>query len=99
MDPEIAAMMIIAAVAIVLIISVASVVGTVKAARLRAERGLRKDWLGNELPVEDGASKARQGEIEELRERVKVLERIATDKSSQLADRIDDLRDKERTRD
>jgi len=89
MDPSFAVVL------VVLIVSVAGVVGTVWSARLRAERGLRKDWLGNEVPIDPGASEARQREIEELRERVKVLERIATDKRVHLADEIEDLRSKD----
>ena len=79
----------------VLIVSVAGVVGSVMSARLRARNGLRKDWLGNELPIERDSDEraALQHEVEELRERVKVLERIATDKRVQLADAIEDLRD------
>jgi hypothetical protein len=84
----------IAAVISILIVVVGSVVGSVMNARLRAQRGLRKDWLGNEIPIErrPGEDEARQREVEELRERVRVLERIATDKRVQLADAIEDLR-------
>ena len=84
----------IAVVLSVLIVVVGSVIGTVMSAKLRAQRGLRKDWLGNEVPIENGDSEARQRELEELRERVKVLERIATDKRVHLADEIEDLRTK-----
>lgn len=86
----------IAAVLCVTIVVVGSVIGTVWSARLRAERGLRRDWLGNEIPIENADGKARQQELEELRERVKVLERIATDKRVHLADEIEDLRDEKR---
>jgi hypothetical protein len=82
----------IAVVLSVLIVVVGSVIGSVMNARLRARNGLRKDWLGNEVPIEKGDSEARQRELEELRERVKVLERIATDKRVHLADEIEDLR-------
>jgi len=88
MDPSVAVVL------IALIVSVAGVVGSVMSARLRAERGLRKDWLGNEVPMVE--SKAEQAalrtEVENLRERVRVLERIATDKRALLADEIEDLR-------
>jgi hypothetical protein len=80
----------------VLIVVVGSVIGTVMNARLRAKSGLRKDWLGNEVPIENVDAAARQRELEELRERVKVLERIATDKSVHLADQIEDLRGEKR---
>ena len=93
-----------AMVLMVLIVSVASVIGSVMSARLRAQNGLRKDWLGNEVPVQvedDGAKAALQKEVEELRERVKVLERITTDAntieargSRAIADQIESLRDR-----
>ena len=93
-----------AMVLMVLIVSVAGVVGSVMSARLRAQNGLRKDWLGNEVPIQvgdDGAKAALQKEVEELRERVKVLERITTDAntieargSRAIADQIESLRDR-----
>jgi hypothetical protein len=92
--PEVLA---IAGVLSVLIVVVGSVVGTIWSANLRAQRGLRKDWMGNEIPIErqdNGVNEALLNEVQELRERVKVLERIATDKRVQLADEIEDLRTK-----
>jgi hypothetical protein len=89
----------IAGVLSVLIIVVGSVIGTVMSAKLRAERGLRKDWMGSEIPIErdNSVNEALVNEVQELRERVKVLERIATDKRVHLADEIEDLRgDKQR---
>ena len=86
----------IAGVVAVLIVVVGSVIGTIASARLRAQNGLRKDWLGNEIPIErndDGEHAALLHEVETLRDRVKVLERIATDKRTALADEIEDLRD------
>jgi hypothetical protein len=93
---ELEVVLAIAGVVAVLIVSVASVVGSIANARLRARNGLRKDWLGNEIPIErndSGEHKALLREVEELRDRVRVLERIATDKRTQLADEIEDLRD------
>lgn len=88
-----------AIVLIVAIISLASVIGSVANARVRARHGLMKDWRGGEVPVpadDDGAKLALQTEVEELRERVKVLERIATDERHPraIAEEIESLRDR-----
>ena len=98
MDPFVATVLGVSAVLIVAIVAIAGVVGTVKSARLRAERGLRKDWLGNEVPVAGADSRdqaALRDEFEQLRDRVKVLEKIATDKGVLLADEIEALRERE----
>ena len=60
----------------------------------RAKNGITLDWLGGEKPIERNDT-ALQREVEELRERVKVLERIATEggETKRLADEIDKLRD------
>ena len=88
-----------ALVMIALIISIASVIGAVMTANLRAKQGLRKDWLGNEVPIldkDDGSKDVLEREVVELRERVKVLERIATDgrETSAIAEQIENLRDR-----
>ena len=96
MDPANAIILAVAVVSVVAIVSIAGVVGTIKSARLRAERGLRKDWLGNEVPIESGKSgnyAALNREVEQLRDRVKVLEKIATNKGVLLADEIEALRE------
>ena len=84
-----------AMVLIVLIGSIASVIQS----RNRARNGITQDWMGNEIPVsrEDDSEKlALRREVEELRERVKVLERIAIDGrgARAIADEIESLRDK-----
>jgi hypothetical protein len=60
----------------------------------RARGGITPDWLGGEKPIERNDA-ALQREVEELRERIKVLERIATEggETKRLADEIDKLRD------
>lgn len=88
-----------AMVMIALIVSVASVIGSIANARLRAQRGLRVDWAGGEVPVvphDDRANAALQNEVQELRDRVKVLERIVTDgrEGRSLAEQIESLRDR-----
>jgi len=57
-----------------------------------------RDWMGNETisRAGDAEENARlKGEVEELRERIKVLERIATDdrEARRLSSEIEKLRD------
>jgi hypothetical protein len=74
-------------VAIVLIVSITSL--------LRARLGIRKDRYGNELPIHDSAETQRmREEMKVLKERVAVLERIATDRNHLLEQEIDRLRDR-----
>jgi len=74
-------------VAIVLIVSVTSL--------FRARMGIRKDRHGNELPLHDGAEAERmREEIRMLKERVAVLERIATERNHSLEQEIERLRDR-----
>ncbi len=83
--------------AIVLIVLIGSVASVLQS-RYRTRHGITTDMMGNEtrLPPEDSAEKQMlRREVEELRERVKVLERIATDDRRKLglADEIERLRD------
>jgi hypothetical protein len=81
------------AAAVVLIVLIVGVSEVLKA-RYRARHGISKDVMGNETVVlpDDGALRR---EVEELRERVKVLERIATEDpgARRLSAEIDALRD------
>lgn len=93
-----------AMVLITAIVSVAGVIGSIANARIRERQGLRMDWMGNEVPnqpQDDGAKAMLQREVEELRERIKVLERITTDANSlesrgsrAIAEEIESLRDR-----
>ena len=79
--------------AIVLIVLIVSITQVIKA-RHNAQAGYATDDDGN--PVGNPQRELElQREVEELRERVKVLERIATDgrETRLLADEIDKLRD------
>ena len=67
----------------------------------RAKHGIVTDEYGNESRAMSDDPETRR-EIEELRERIKVLERIATDNNSldarqtkQIAAEIEELRDKQ----
>jgi hypothetical protein len=79
--------------AAVVIIAIICVTELLKA-KHRAKHGITTDMMGNEKPLlgEDSALKR---EVEELRERVKVLERIATEDPAgrRLSAEIDALRD------
>ena len=72
---------------IVLIVSIASI--------MKARMGIRKDMYGNELPIADSAETERtREEMKALKERVAVLERIATDRNHALEHEIERLRDR-----
>lgn len=86
--------------AIVIIVAIVALAEVLKA-KHRAQNGITKDWLGNELPGDQGHHPPAirdelQREVEELRERVKVLERIATEdrETKRLSAEIESLRDK-----
>lgn len=75
-------------VGIVLIVTIGSII--------KARYGITKDAKGNEVRVTDSAeTKALQAEIRALKERIQVLERIATDtnRAVTLDQEIERLRD------
>jgi len=65
-------------------------------AKHRAKNGIAVDWMGGEKPIVPPANPALEREVEELRERVKVLERIATEEreTKLLSAEIESLREK-----
>ena len=70
------------------------VVAVMLASVLRARDGRRRGG-GGELSASDQAETLRlREEVKELKERLKVLERIAVDKENALAREIDSLRDR-----
>ncbi|WP_033074593.1 hypothetical protein [Sphingopyxis sp. MWB1] len=77
-------------IGIVLIVTIGSI--------LRAKYGVRRDRHGNEYtaPVNDAETKALQAEIRALKDRIQVLERIATDnnRAVSLDEEIERLRDR-----
>lgn len=85
--------------AVVVIVAIVAVAEVMKA-RHRASNGITKDWLGNEAPTDRPTLPARdeelQKEVEQLRERIKVLERIATEdrETKRLSEEIENLREK-----
>lgn len=75
-------------IGIVLIVTIGSI--------LRARYGIRRDRHGHDYPVgDDSETRALQAEIRALKERIQVLERIATDhnRAVTLDQEIEKLRD------
>lgn len=84
--------------AVVIIVAIVSVTEMVKS-RHRSRAGITRDHLGSETI---GGDREAQREIEDLRERIKVLERIATDgntldarETQRISAEIDALREKQ----
>ena len=76
-------------VGIVLIVTIGSII--------RAKHGIRRDRHGNDYVAgNDAETKALQAEIRTLKERIQVLERIATDnnRAASLDEEIEKLRDR-----
>ena len=79
-------------VGIVLIVTIGSII--------RAKYGVRRDHRGQDYfvgqPKDDAETKALQAEIRALKERIQVLERIATDnnRAVSLDQEIESLRDR-----
>jgi hypothetical protein len=83
------------AFAVVLIVALVCVAEVLKA-KYRAKNGIALDWMGGEKPITPPTNPELEREVEELRERVKVLERIATEdrETKLLSAEIESLREK-----
>lgn len=81
--------------AIVVIVAIIAIAEVLKA-KHRARHGITTDVMGNEKPIAPPTNPALEREVEELRERVKVLERIATEdrETKRLSAEIESLREK-----
>ena len=81
--------------AIVAIVALICVTELIKA-KYRAKHGIITDAMGGEKPIVPPTNPALEREVEELRERVKVLERIATEdrETKKLSAEIESLREK-----
>ena len=77
------------------VVAIVAIIGftEVQKAKHRARHGITTDVMGNEKPILPDEVKR---EVEELRERVKVLERIATEDgdTKRLSAEIESLREK-----
>lgn len=75
---------------VVIIVAIVSIAGIMK-----AKYGRRSVWEDtNETDVADPDAKRLREEVRTLKERIAVLERIATDRTSSLDHEIERLRDK-----
>jgi hypothetical protein len=74
---------------VVLIVAIVTVASIIK-----ARYGIRTDAQGNEYRVNDGETLKLRDEVKQLKERIHVLERIATDREHSLAQEIESLRDR-----
>jgi hypothetical protein len=83
------------AFAVVLIVALVCVAEVLKA-KYRAKNGIALDWMGGEKPIAPPTNPELEREVEALRERVKVLERIATEdrETKRLSAEIESLREK-----
>ena len=81
--------------AVVIIVAIIGLVEVIKT-KHRARHGITTDMMGNEKPIAPPANHTLEREVEELRERVKVLERIATEdrETKLLSAEIESLREK-----
>ncbi len=82
-------------VMIIVIVAIVMVASVLKA-RYRAMNGIIEDENGNELIASRTDDAAQQAEIKALKDRIAVLERIATDgrESRMIAHEIEKLRDR-----
>ena len=75
---------------VVLIVLITSIAGV-----MRAKYSVRRDRHGNPLPAHDSAETERmREEMKVLKERLAVLERIATDRNRSLEQEFERLRDR-----
>ena len=81
--------------AVVIIVALVCFAEIIKS-RHRTKAGITTDMMGNEKPIAPPVNPALEREVEELRERVKVLERIATEdrETKLLSAEIESLREK-----
>ncbi|MCU0892148.1 MAG: hypothetical protein MUE77_10465 [Sandarakinorhabdus sp.] len=81
-------------VMIVLIVAVSRVLRERYRAMNRLPGDKDRRWTVNKIGGEDNAENIRlQSEVARLNERIRVLERIATDPAKRLSDEIDSLKD------
>jgi len=79
---------------VVLIMAAVALGGIIRAQRGGGMiRGFRRRWH-EDVPADDTEKQRLREEVQALKERVAVLERIATDSSSNLAHEIEQLRDR-----
>jgi hypothetical protein len=79
----------------IVVIAIVAIMADLWKAKHRARHGITTDWMGGDKPIAPPTNPALEREVEELRERVKVLERIATEDrdSKRLSAEIESLRE------
>jgi len=80
----------------IVLIALIGAIASVISSKHRAQAGIGQDAGGNQFRLRDPANEELRKEVEDLRERVKVLEKIVTDgrDSRSLAEQIENLRDR-----
>jgi uncharacterized coiled-coil DUF342 family protein len=82
----------------IMVIAIVAIIGLTEIykAKHRAKSGIALDWMGGEKPLAPPTNPELEREVQELRERVKVLERIATEdrETKRLSAEIESLREK-----
>ena len=73
---------------VVLIVAIVMIAGV-----LKSRGGVGRRWRDSD-PQDDIENQRLRQEVKELKERLQVLERIATDRENSLARQIDELRDR-----
>ncbi len=73
---------------VVLIVAITAIAGI-----FRAKYGIRRDRHGNDVPLHDQDTARLREELKQLKDRVAVLERLATDSSTTLEREFEKLRD------
>jgi len=73
---------------VVLIVAITAIAGI-----FRAKYGIRRDRHGNDVPLHDPDTARLREELKQLKDRVAVLERLATDSSTALEREFEKLRD------
>ena len=77
------------------VISVIVIVGIFSI--IRARMGIRNRWVGTDDGRSESAENARLNQqVEKLQERIRILERIVTDRGAETAAQIEALRDHDR---
>jgi len=76
---------------VVLIVAITAI-----ASIFRAKYRVGKDAMGNEVSLRDPDADRLRDEVKQLKERIAVLERLATDDTSSLDREIEKLRDRDR---
>lgn len=78
---------------VVIIVAIVCLAGVLKSRRLA--RGDRRDGMLDVTPGnDDGDNRRLRDEVQQLKNRIQVLERIAVEKENSLAREIDQLRDR-----